>query len=69
MRFIEFDRGGVTNFVVCFCEDGDVLSQWRGYADNGKGCSLGFSVKQKIGISYKTKRDRTKNAPSPLPAA
>ena len=42
----EFDRGGVTNFVVCFCEDGDVLSQWRGYADNGKGCSLGFSVKE-----------------------
>lgn len=42
----EFDRGGVTNFVVCFCEKGDVLSQWRGYADNGKGCSLGFSVKE-----------------------
>lgn len=42
----EFDRGGVTNFVVCFCEDGDVLSQWRGYADNGKGCSLRFSVKE-----------------------
>ena len=42
----EFDRGGVTNFVVCFCEEGDVLSQWRGYADNGKGCSLGFSVKE-----------------------
>ena len=20
----EFDRGGVTNFVVCFCEEGDV---------------------------------------------
>ncbi|MCM1050209.1 MAG: DUF2971 domain-containing protein [Clostridiales bacterium] len=42
----EFDSGGVTNFVVCFCEDGDVLSQWRGYADNGKGCSLGFSIKE-----------------------
>lgn len=40
----EFSRGGVTNFVVCFCEDGDVLSQWRGYANDGKGCSLGFSV-------------------------
>lgn len=42
----EFDRGGVTNFVVCFCENGDVLSQWRGYADNGEGCALGFSVKE-----------------------
>lgn len=42
----EFSRGGVTNFVVCFCEEGDVLSQWRGYADNGKGCALGFSIKE-----------------------
>lgn len=38
-----FDRGGITNFVVCFCEDGDKLSQWRGYADNGRGCAIGFS--------------------------
>lgn len=40
----EFNKGGVTNFVVCFCEEGDVLSQWRGYANDGKGCSLGFSI-------------------------
>ena len=41
--FEKFRRGAITNFVVCFCEDGDKLSQWRGYADNGKGCSIGFS--------------------------
>lgn len=41
-----FDKGGVTNFVVCFCEDGDKLSQWRGYADNGKGVSIGFSAQE-----------------------
>lgn len=39
----KFQKGGVTNFVVCFCEEGDKLSQWRGYADNGRGCSIGFS--------------------------
>lgn len=30
-----------TVFVTCFCEDGDLLSQWRGYANPG-GFSLGF---------------------------
>ncbi|UGQ39385.1 DUF2971 domain-containing protein [Rhodococcus aetherivorans] len=29
--------------VVCFCEDGDLLSQWRGYGDGGGGYSIGFS--------------------------
>ncbi len=38
--------GRLTSFVVCFSEFGDVLSQWRGYANDGKGCSLGFSLKE-----------------------
>lgn len=31
-------------FVTCFSEadDGDLLSQWRGYADDGKGVAIGF---------------------------
>jgi hypothetical protein len=29
----------------CLSEDGDVLSQWRGYANNGNGISIGFSTK------------------------
>jgi len=28
--------------VASFSEDGDVLSQWRAYGDNGKGISIGF---------------------------
>lgn len=28
-------------YVACFCEDGDLLSQWRGYAGSG-GYALGF---------------------------
>lgn len=29
-------------YIACFSEDGDVLSQWRGYADNGCGVAIGF---------------------------
>lgn len=28
-------------YIACFCEDGDLLSQWRGYAGSG-GYALGF---------------------------
>jgi len=38
------DAGRFSNFVTCFSEAPDILSQWRGYADNGKGCCLGFSM-------------------------
>jgi hypothetical protein len=29
-------------FALCFCENGDLLSQWRGYAGGSHGYSLGF---------------------------
>ncbi|NED67185.1 DUF2971 domain-containing protein, partial [Streptomyces sp. SID10244] len=29
-------------FAVCFCGDGDLLSQWRGYAGGVGGYSIGF---------------------------
>jgi hypothetical protein len=29
-------------FAACFCADGDLLSQWRGYAVAAGGCSIGF---------------------------
>ena len=34
----------VSAFVTCFCEDGDLLSQWRAYAgrDSAGGYALGF---------------------------
>jgi len=31
------------NFVTCFCESGNLLSQWRGYADDGGGFSIGVT--------------------------
>lgn len=30
--------------TVSFCESGDLLSQWRGYAAQGKGYALGFDL-------------------------
>lgn len=29
-------------YVACFSKDGDLLGQWRAYANNGKGVSIGF---------------------------
>ena len=29
-------------YVACFCESGDLLSQWRGYGANGGGYAVGF---------------------------
>lgn len=37
---------GHSQFVACFSEKGDVLSQWRGYCPQAKGISLGFHGKE-----------------------
>ncbi|MFH0843721.1 MAG: DUF2971 domain-containing protein [Bacteroidota bacterium] len=29
-------------YICCFCEQGNLLSQWRGYGENGTGVSIGF---------------------------
>ncbi|MEH6660819.1 MAG: DUF2971 domain-containing protein [Parasphingorhabdus sp.] len=31
--------------ITCFSKEPDVLSQWRGYADDGRGWSIGFNGK------------------------
>jgi len=49
-RLIEFTKAalkefqGWQTFVTSFSEDGDLLSQWRGYCPPGQGLSLGFPV-------------------------
>ena len=46
--FASLLRRGLTDlraydvYVACFCEAGDLLSQWRGYPRDGGGYSLGF---------------------------
>lgn len=37
---------GSRPFVACFCEDGDLLSQWRGYGTGEAPASLGFDLTQ-----------------------
>jgi Protein of unknown function (DUF2971) len=29
-------------FICCFCKEDNLLSQWRGYGENGAGVSIGF---------------------------
>lgn len=46
MRLKQLQEGGRLwgeVYVTCFCEDGDLLSQWRGYAGSD-GYALGFDV-------------------------
>jgi len=41
----EFDRCLLQYFFAvgfCLSEEGDLLSQWRGYADDGRGVAIGF---------------------------
>jgi len=40
-------------FVVCFCESETLLSQWRAYADQGRGYSLGFRFSSETRIASK----------------
>ena len=32
--------------IASFCEHGDLLSQWRGYGNQGKGYAIGFDLKK-----------------------
>ena len=52
---VEVVRGGITDiadmyenipedYITCFCEKGDLLSQWRGYGAVGGGYALGFAA-------------------------
>lgn len=36
----------LASFVACFSTEGDSLSQWRAYADDGRGFSIGFKTKE-----------------------
>lgn len=33
-------------YIACFCENGDLLSQWKGYTEFGKGFSIGLDASQ-----------------------
>lgn len=45
-----------THYVTSFSSKGDLLSQWRAYANNGKGISIGFDA-VKLNNSFKDKTE------------
>jgi hypothetical protein len=40
--FHDFQLDTTPVFISCFSEDGDLLSQWRAYTDDGRGVAIGF---------------------------
>ena len=38
-------------FVACFCQSGNLLSQWRTYADKGGGYCLGFQFSERTELA------------------
>jgi len=48
-RHIEEKAQNARIFCASFCQDGDLLSQWRGYGDTGGGYALGFCPELLLG--------------------
>lgn len=41
---------GMDRFASCFSTDGDLLSQWRAYGNNGRGYAIGFDATAFAGL-------------------
>lgn len=41
-------KGQRSVYISCFSKESDILSQWRAYADNGKGVSIGFDLEKLV---------------------
>ncbi len=41
---------GMDRFASCFSTDGDLLSQWRAYGNNGRGYAIGFDASRFSGL-------------------
>ena len=39
-------RGQRSVYISCFSKEPDILSQWRAYAEDGKGVSIGFNLEK-----------------------
>lgn len=39
-------RGQRSIYICCFSKEADILSQWRAYAEDGKGVSIGFDLEK-----------------------
>jgi len=58
-NILDPDKLTLEAYVSCFCEDGDLLSQWRSYGGNADGYAIGFDFS---GINWSTHADK---APPP----
>jgi len=47
--YSDFQLDKTPIFIVCFSEEGGLLSQWRSYADEGQGLAIGFRT-EKLGF-------------------
>lgn len=45
----QYNSANTPKYVACFSKDGDILSQWRAYAQNGEGVSIGFHQESFLG--------------------
>jgi hypothetical protein len=54
-----FSNIGISAYVACLCEKGDLLSQWRGYGAQGAGFALGMKTKYigMYGVNRQAERD------------
>lgn len=57
LDFFDENKRIYSHYVGCFSEKGDVLSQWRGYADDGKGVAVGFDSELLSSIGLPAKDD------------
>jgi hypothetical protein len=44
MQHVVFESGAPQAYISCFSEKPDLLSQWRGYAADGRGVAIGFDL-------------------------
>lgn len=45
-----------SSYITCFSRNGDLLSQWRAYGDDGRGVAIGFNAKLLYKV-YSSKND------------
>lgn len=70
-RLIEEVGKNHDDYIICFCEDGDKLSQWRGYCHNG-GVAINFNLHGPLEYSilhkdYDTTKEYERYVNCPLP--
>lgn len=56
-KFIS-EEGQDNMYICCFSQKKDLLSQWRGYGDDGKGVSIGFDLDKMINRNHRLEKQK-----------